>query len=175
MSGTDGLGRRDLLRAAASGTALTVACGRSESPFRFLSRAEARTLTAVCDQIIPPDEHPGASQVGAVDYIDRQLNAFHKRFRIQYRQGLRQLDEIARKRHGQAFSALSAADATELLQAIEARRVGTADDRNFFAVCIRHTMEGFYGNPRHGGNRDHASWRMLGIPVMPLRGRQVPS
>jgi hypothetical protein len=24
-------------------------------------------------------------------------------------------------------------------------------------------MQGFYGSPTHGGNRDEASWKMLGI------------
>jgi gluconate 2-dehydrogenase gamma chain len=32
-------------------------------------------------------------------------------------------------------------------------------------------MEGYYGSPRHGGNRDAVSWRMLGLDEPPLRGR----
>jgi hypothetical protein len=32
-------------------------------------------------------------------------------------------------------------------------------------------MQGFYGNPRHGGNADFASWRMMGVPPAPVRGR----
>jgi gluconate 2-dehydrogenase gamma chain len=32
-------------------------------------------------------------------------------------------------------------------------------------------MEGYYGAPRHGGNRDAVSWRMLGLDEPPLRGR----
>ena len=27
-----------------------------------------------------------------------------------------------------------------------------------------YTMMGFYGDPRHGGNKDRVSWRMLGVP-----------
>ena len=34
-----------------------------------------------------------------------------------------------------------------------------------------HTLEGYYGSPRHGGNRDAVSWRMLGLAEPPLRGR----
>jgi hypothetical protein len=30
-------------------------------------------------------------------------------------------------------------------------------------MVIDHTMQGFYGSPEHGGNRDEASWKMLGI------------
>ena len=32
-------------------------------------------------------------------------------------------------------------------------------------------MQGFYGDPRHGGNRDRVSWKMVGLPYPPLRGR----
>ena len=33
------------------------------------------------------------------------------------------------------------------------------------------TRQGFYGDPRHGGNRDAASWKMLALPFPPVRGR----
>jgi gluconate 2-dehydrogenase gamma chain len=33
-------------------------------------------------------------------------------------------------------------------------------------------MQGFYGDPRHGGNREGVSWKMLGLPYPPIRGRQ---
>jgi len=32
-------------------------------------------------------------------------------------------------------------------------------------------MQGFYGNPRHGGNRDYASYRMLGLDYPQLVGQ----
>jgi len=32
-------------------------------------------------------------------------------------------------------------------------------------------MEGFYGSPRHGGNRDAVSWQMLGLAEPPPLGR----
>jgi len=41
----------------------------------------------------------------------------------------------------------------------------------FFELVRMHTLEGYYGSPRHGGNRDAASWRMLGLDEPPLRGR----
>jgi gluconate 2-dehydrogenase gamma chain len=30
-------------------------------------------------------------------------------------------------------------------------------------MVVDHTMQGFYGSPAHGGNRDEASWKMLGV------------
>ena len=41
----------------------------------------------------------------------------------------------------------------------------------FFDLVVAHTMQGFYGDPRHGGNRDAASWTMLGLAFPPVRGR----
>jgi gluconate 2-dehydrogenase gamma chain len=56
---------------AAAGTG--VACSRNQSPWRFLTVDDARTLAAISDQIIPPDQDFGASWAGVVNYIDRQL------------------------------------------------------------------------------------------------------
>jgi gluconate 2-dehydrogenase gamma chain len=41
----------------------------------------------------------------------------------------------------------------------------------FFELVRRHTLQGYYGSPRHGGNKDAVSWRMLGLAEPPLRGR----
>jgi gluconate 2-dehydrogenase gamma chain len=48
---------------------------------------------------------------------------------------------------------------------------GELDPARFFRLLRDHTMMGFYGDPRHGGNRDRVSWRMLGVPDPPIRGR----
>ncbi len=44
-------------------------------------------------------------------------------------------------------------------------------NRWFFDLVRGHTLEGYYGSPRHGGNRDAVSWRMLGLAEPPVRGR----
>jgi len=41
----------------------------------------------------------------------------------------------------------------------------------FFNLVLSHALEGYYGAPRQGGNRNAASWRMVGIAAPPLRGR----
>lgn len=42
----------------------------------WLTDDEYRTLTAMCEQLIPTDETPGATEAGVVDYIDGMLGAF---------------------------------------------------------------------------------------------------
>ena len=39
----------------------------------------------------------------------------------------------------------------------------TQESSPFFQMVVDHTMQGFYGSPEHGGNKDEASWKMLGI------------
>ena len=99
----DDLLRRRFLQVAASGAAATVSCGGQKSRYRFLTNAEAAALAALCDQIIPPDQHAGASQAGAVLFIDRQLSGFHRRRQKEYRAGLAALDVLARERHQRPF------------------------------------------------------------------------
>jgi gluconate 2-dehydrogenase gamma chain len=39
-------------------------------------------------------------------------------------------------------------------------------------LILAHTRQGFYGDPRHGGNRNRVSWKMIGVPFPPIRGRE---
>jgi len=110
---------------------------------------------------VPEDDAPGARQAGAVRYIDRQLSGKFREHLPLYRDGLAMADRLA----GGSFAQSSPEKQLEALRQIE------KDNRPFFDVVVAHTMQGFYGTPRHGGNRDYLSWRMLRIPPSPVRGR----
>ena len=115
------LRRRRFLQAGASAVAGTAAsCSSQKSPWRFFTVAEARTLEAMCEQIIPGDRDPGAGQAGVVHYIDRQLMGFHRGFRDAYRKGLAALDETSRLLHGALFAELQWEKQTATLEALEA-------------------------------------------------------
>lgn len=162
------------MAAAAAGSG--AACTATRSPWRFLAVDEARTLAAICDQIIPPDQDPGAAWAGVVNYIDRQLCGPFKHLRRTYRQGIFAVDETSRSIYGRSFADLTSARQVELLTTMEEGRVfynlgKQASLQEFFGLLVDHTMQGFYGDPRHGGNRDAASWKMLGVPYPPIRGR----
>jgi gluconate 2-dehydrogenase gamma chain len=153
------LKRRTFISAGLAVTA--VSCGRRGSPWRFLTIEEARTLEAVCGHIVPEDRDPGAVKAGVVHYIDTQLTAFYKPLRKTYRQGI-----AAINRKGPF------ADLSPEAQLAELRRFERDPElAGFFDLLVTHTMQGFYGDPRHGGNFEHASWKMLGAPYPPLRGR----
>jgi gluconate 2-dehydrogenase gamma chain len=172
------VGRRGFLKTGftAAAVATVVACGKPGSRWRTLTEDEARTLAAACDQIVPPDQDPGAAESGAVEFIDRQLATRRKRDAPFWRAGIHGLDATAKRRHSQAFAELPFEAQTALLQEIEQGTGdkadwGGVDPATFFDRLRDFTMMGFYGNPRHGGNKDRVSWRMLGVPDPPVRGR----
>ena len=163
-----------LAAAAAAGTG--VACGRENSPWRFFTVDEARTLAAMSDQIIPPDHDAGAVWAGVVNYIDRQLCGPYKTLQTVYRKGLAGVDQTSQLAYGRIFADLESHQQIEMLHHLEDGNASGAawkefSSSEFFAYVVDHTMQGFYGDPRHGGNRDGVSWRMLNIPYPPIRGR----
>lgn len=174
------LSRRQFLEvalAAAAASGIGVACGRNGTPWRFFSIDEAQTLAAISDQIIPADQDPGASWAGVVNYIDRQLCGPFQNLQDAYRSGLAAVNQSSQLAYGKKFIDLDSHQQTELLQRFERERSPGAvwqriTSSDFFSMLIDHTMQGYYGDPRHGGNRDAVSWKMLGLPYPPIRGRQ---
>ena len=158
--------RQFAVASALGGAAAVVGCHRSAgSAWDFLSDSHARILAALCDQIIPADDFPSASQAGVVSYIDRQLARHYRRHQNAYRDGLEQADAKSRNRCGHALADAPPAQQLQIALVLE------KENRAFFELVRQHTMEGYYGSPRHGGNRDAVSWRMLGLAEPPLRGR----
>ena len=147
------------------------------SPWRFLRIDEARTLEAICDRIIPADQDPGAVWAGVVVFIDRQLMGSYRRFRKTYQMGLAGTNTTSAGLYGKPFAELDSQQQDAILQSME-KGQATGDgwkqvsSKAFFDLVVNHTMQGFYGDPRHGGNRERVSWKMLRLPYPPLRGRQ---
>jgi hypothetical protein len=132
----------------------------------MLSPAHTLTLRALLNRIIPPDEDPGAWEAGVGDYLLRQLDGDLRAEVDHYRAGLEALEAEALAMAGSAFSALSPAMQDALLRRVEAGEVAHAwpvDPAQFFALAVQHAIEGYYADPANGGNRDAASWRMIGF------------
>ena len=159
--------RRQFMAAGAmGGAAMAVGCTFvKQGNWEFLSDSQARTLTAICDQIIPADDFPSASQAGVLTYIDKQLVRHYRRHQDAYRDGLAQADAISREHFGRYLAEVKQDQQLQVINFIEQQ------NHSFFELIRKHTIEGYYGSPRHGGNRDAVSWRMLGMAEPPLRGR----
>jgi gluconate 2-dehydrogenase gamma chain len=163
MKNTGGINRRRFLQTAVTATALTAACSKARPQGRVLTGGELESLEAMCEQIIPADQDPGASWAGVANFIDRQLSGFYREHRQAYLDGIAEAD----RRAGGSFAKVSKEGQFEIMKEMEKGESTKA----FFTLLVSHTMQGFYGNPRHGGNRTYCSWRMLGVPASPVRGR----
>jgi len=147
------------------------------SSWRFLSETEAATIVALCERIIPADADPGATWAGVVQFIDRKLAGYYQRYQQLYRLGLQGIHQSSLALYSKPFVELSADQQDELLRKLESnqapgdlwKQVSAAD---FFDRLVDHTIQGFYGGPRHGGNRDAVSWHMLNLPTAPIRSRR---
>lgn len=151
-----------------TGVAVSAAACGGRPGWRFFTAEEARTVEALCACIIPEDQDAGAVRAGVVSFIDTQLDGFYKRYRKAYREGIAAIDRESIALGGATFSQLPRETQVAFLERTERN----AEMKPFFDLLVAHAMQGFYGDPRHGGNRDRVSWKMLGLPYPPLRGRR---
>jgi gluconate 2-dehydrogenase gamma chain len=162
--------RRTILTAgvsvAVTGSLIGCAQRDATADWRFFTPSEARTVDAVCEQLIPADRDPGAKFAGVVRYIDIQLTKAFRKYRQTYRQGLAQVDSASQAKFGQPFADLPADRQIDVLRGVE------QNSKPFFELILAHTRQGFYGDPRHGGNRGRTSWKMVGLAYPPVRGRE---
>jgi gluconate 2-dehydrogenase gamma chain len=147
--------------------------------YRFFSEPEAALLVEICERIIPRDDAPGATDVGVIHFIDRQLRGRLARYQEFYRRGIESFRQTSLAANGVPFEQLYAdkKDAQlRLLESAKAPRAGWSDPlpQEFFRLVVEHTMQGFYGPPRHGGNRGYASYKMLGLDHPQINGRNRP-
>jgi|SRR5580700_377347 gluconate 2-dehydrogenase gamma chain len=141
-------------------------------PLRFFDEKEARIVAAATERIFPNDETgPGAKEAGVVIYIDRQLAGPYGRDRYRYTQGPFEIaasdlgyqgkespGEVYREelKKLKGFDSLPASEQDERLKQIEST--------HFFSLLRRHTIEGMFCDPMHGGNIDLIGWQMVGFP-----------
>ncbi len=138
----------------------------------MLEADQREVLAAVMDRLLPPDERgPGARQLGIPGYVERTLGAGHAKWEPIYRQGLDALDAAAKRLYERPFPALRAADQDAVLHAFDDDLAGVLPEttdgppgRAFMDLFLEHLHEGWFGDPRHGGNRDGAGWAMIGYP-----------
>ena len=159
-----------------------------------LTSDEAAFFSAAADTIIPADAlSPSGTDCGIVTFIDGQLASAWGGGAKMYRAGpflkglpeqgyqlsltphqffvagIRAANEWTQKTYSQTFDGLSPAQRIEALTAMEAGKAefDGFDSKLFFQRLLTITMEGFFSDPLYGGNRDKASWRMLGFPGLP--------
>jgi gluconate 2-dehydrogenase gamma chain len=135
-----------------------------------LSEAEWKTVEAITGRIIPADHEPGAVEAGCVNFIDKALAHEDAAMKPLYRVGLAGIDAVSRKRFEKRFAQLTAERQDEVLVALESDKAdgwpGGAGlpPAKFFEAVRAHTIIGFLADPKYGGNRDYAGWKVIGYP-----------
>jgi gluconate 2-dehydrogenase gamma chain len=167
---SDTMDRRDFLKSmAASGTvavaSLPVLGATMQHPLapgcKFFTVPQAALIEAVAEQMVPADESPGGKAAGVVFFIDGVLaGRYGKFYRDRYEAGLSMINAASQKQFGNIFVSISREQQTAVLKALQ---LPDAAGLEFFGLLLRHVMEGYYGDPEHGGNRDGASWKMIGF------------
>ena len=147
--------------------------GKVRVPLRFFTAQEAKVIVAACERIFPADESgPGATQAGAMVYIDRQLAGPYGSDKYRYtkrpfaqsapgpgyqgRESPRETYRSGVRKLGADFAALDGARQDQRLKAVE--------KTHFFQLLRQHTIEGMFCDPMHGGNANLIGWQLLGYP-----------
>src|SRR5579871_1404762 len=129
--------RRKFIAAGIAGAA--AGCRRASSPrssWRFFSAEQGRTMEALCGQIVPEDQDPGAVRAGVVDFIDRQLTRFYKPLLPVYERGIAAVENESIKATGRAFADLPPQLQLDVMRRIEKN----PDTKAFFDLLVAHTM-----------------------------------
>lgn len=171
--------RRNFLKSTGlvvGGTLILPACYYEPAPFRFFTQAEADCLVAICECIIPGDDMPGAREAGVIYYIDKQVMGPFKKYQQVYRDGLASFRQDCVGIMSGEYVSLDPDQQIKFLEMVETDHTelvswDSLKPSAFFNLVVNHTMQGFYGAPRHGGNKDYVSYRMLGIGYPQIVGQ----
>ena len=125
---------------------------------------QRRILSAFVDRLIPKDElGPSASECGVPDYIDGCLADFIAAEKPSFLQGLAATDAFARSSQGAPLAELSPEKQDAVLTALDGNRA-TPELKAFFTRVRRLTLEGMFGDPSYGGNKNFAGWDLIRYP-----------
>ncbi len=125
--------------------------------YKNLSAEEAVELGAWVDQIIPPDESPGARETGVVYFIDAALGGFMKSAAPMLRQGLEEFQQTVRSSFP-PHSRLSELSFEQQTQALK-----SAEETPLFGMLHFMTLCGMFSLPSYDGNRGEAGWKLIGF------------
>lgn len=159
--------------------------------YTFLTVTEAAFVEAFVDALVPADElTPSGSDLGLATFIDRQLSgAWGKGDRLYrqgpwkqgapgqgyqlpltpaefFRAGIDAVNRYSKETYGKEFDRLTSADKQKVLEGLDKSTImlDRLSGKQFFDAAYQATMEGLFGDPIYGGNKNKAAWKMIGYP-----------
>jgi gluconate 2-dehydrogenase gamma chain len=158
----------------------------------YLTAQERAFVTAATSRLIPTDElGPGAAEADVTTFIDRQLGGPYGRGEGWYLAGpflagapeqgwqseltpaqiyrlaIAAVDaHCSRSFSGQTFAKLTSEQQDAVLRAMQKGEIALGDlsAKIFFQLLHQNTIEAFFSDPVHGGNRNFAGWKMISYP-----------
>lgn len=158
----------------------------------YFTQAEFDTAGALAERLIPADDLSiSGKEAGCATFIDRQLAGDYGRgttlYRLgkfvrgtpeqgiqspltpaeRWRKGLAAIDSHCQQTFKKTFVQLDGAQQDELLRSLENGQLLLGDrieTKELFEQILANVREGFFADPIYGGNKDMASWKMIGFP-----------
>ena len=136
-----------------------------------LSADQSAVLQAIVGRLVPADANgPSGTDSGAAAYIEKSLGGGLagglKNLAPFYNAGLSAVDAYATSAYGAAFTALPPERQDAVLADIEGGKAPgfTPSSDAFFRAIHEHTLQGMFGDPVYGGNKNFAGWDLIGYP-----------
>lgn len=157
----------------------------------WFTSAEFAFVMAATSRIIPSEgDGPGAIEARVPVFIDRQMATpfgtgewwYMARPHVPdadpllgpqsplppreiYRQGIAAVDGWCRSTRGKVLADLTPADQDAVLTALEKDEVPLPPElRDFFTILLQNTKEGYFADPKYGGNHGMTAWVYVGFP-----------
>ena len=163
----------------------------TKAGYEFFNTSESAFIEAAVDTLIPTDSiGPGAAALGVASYVDRQIaGAYGKGDRLYLegpfgegtpqqgyqlrmtpaeliRAGIADVNNHAREKYKTTFDLLSAVERAAVMSELDRKKteLPTVPTDAFFNLLLQLTIEGYFADPMYGGNKNKASWKMIGFP-----------
>lgn len=158
---------------------------------KYFTAKEWRFILAAVDRLIPKDDFgPGALETNVPVFIDMQLlgdfglaNDWYMEPPFlpakpemgyqspltpaeTYRKGIAATDQYCQNHYQKNFEQLSDEQQEQVLTLLQNNNIDFQDvsSGQFFFFLLQNTKEGYFSDPIHGGNKNLASWKMIGFP-----------
>jgi gluconate 2-dehydrogenase gamma chain len=163
----------------------------TDAGYEFFNTLESAFIEAAVETLIPADPiGPGAAALGVAVYIDRQMAGSYGKgdrlylegpfgegtpqqgYQLQMtpaeliRAGIADVNNYTREKHKNTFDLLSATERASVMSDLDGKKVElpTVPTDTFFSLLLQLTVEGYFADPMYGGNKNKASWKMIGFP-----------
>lgn len=130
---------------------------KNEAAYENIDSTLAANIEAICEQIIPADEYPGAKDAGVIYFIDKAWVTLIGSDSVIITDGVAEISQQVKTdtRSNQQYSDLS----FDLQKAI----LSKLDTRPFFEIIHFWTIAGLFSMPKYGGNKNQLGWKLLGF------------